>query len=170
MIQRLFLAVCLIITTAVTDIDAQKICVVEMDRILQSLPDYKIAQDNLDDLSAKWRQEITQEMDKIKGMYNKYQADQVLLPDDARKQREDEIAAKEKTVRDLQKERFGPEGLLFKKRQEFVRPIQDRVYGAIQRFCDEKGYDFVFDKGGSAGLIFARDTNDKTNDILKMLK
>lgn len=77
--------------------------------------------------------------------------------------------AKEKEVRDMQKDKFGPEGQLFKKRQELVRPIQDKVYSAIEKYANSRGYDFVFDKGAASGLIFSNATNDKTDDIIKEL-
>jgi outer membrane protein len=112
--------------------EAQKIAYVDVQRILESIEEYQQAQQELDDLAARWRQEIAQEYDVIKGMYNRYQAEQVLLSEDARTQREEEIMDKEKEVRDMQRERFGPEGLLFQRRQELVQPIQDQVYAAIE--------------------------------------
>lgn len=149
---------------------AQRIAYVDVNKILESIQEYQNAQQELDRLAAKWRQEIAQEYDVIKGMYNRYQSEQVLLSDDARQQREEEIVNKEKAVRDLQKSRFGPEGGLFKRRQELVRPIQDRVYGAIESYAKERGYDFIFDKSGAAGMIFSNPEYDKTGDILNRLK
>ncbi len=149
---------------------AQRMAFVDVNQILESIEEYKGAQDELDRTAATWRQEIAQEYDKIKGLYNRYQAEQVLLSDEARKQREDEIMAKEKEVRDLQKDRFGPEGELFKRRQELVRPIQDRVYAAIEEYANDRGFDFIFDKSGGAGMIFSNPEFDKTQDILQRLK
>ncbi len=150
--------------------NAQRIACVDINQMLESIQDYKTAQEELDKIAAKWRQEIAQEYDQIKSMYNKYQAEQVLLSDDARRQREDEIMAKEKQVRDMQKAKFGPEGDLFKRRQDLVKPIQDKVYAAIETFANEKGYDFIFDKSSSAGIIFSNARYDKTNEILDSLK
>ena len=156
-----------VFSTAAT---AQRIAYVDVDRILESFPEYKTAQDELDRIAAKWRQDIAQEYDIIKGLYNRYQAEQVLLSEDARRQREDEIMNREKEVRDLQKARFGPEGELFRRRQEMVRPIQERVYRAIESYATERGYDFIFDKSGAAGIIFFSPAYDKTDDILNRLK
>ena len=103
-------------------------------------------------------------------MYNKYQAQQVLLSEEAQKQKEDEIVSKEAEVRELQRRRFGPEGDLFLKRQELVAPIQEKVFGAIDDFATDRGYDIIFDKGGSTGLLFANEEYDKTEDIKKRLK
>ncbi len=149
---------------------AQRIAYVDVNRILESVSSYKTAQDELDRVSSKWRQEIAQEYDKIKGMYNRYQAEQVLLSDDVRKQREEEIMNKEKDVRDMQRVKFGPEGDLFKMRQELVRPIQDKIYAAIEDYAKERGFDFIFDKAGNAGILFSNPQYDKTDDILQKLK
>ncbi|MCB0634521.1 MAG: OmpH family outer membrane protein [Saprospiraceae bacterium] len=149
---------------------AQRIAIVDVNKIMESIEEYQNAQTQLDNLAAQWRQEIAQEYDVIKGMYNKYQAEQVLLSDEARRQREDEIMNKEKEVRDLQKDRFGPEGELFKRRQGLVRPIQDRVYAAIESYAQERGYDFIFDKSSAGGLIFSNSEYDKTTEVLNKLK
>jgi len=149
---------------------AQRIAFVDVNKILESNQTYKTAQDELDRVASKWRQDIAQEYDKIKGMYNRYQAEQVLLSDDVRKQREEEIMTKEKDVRDQQKVKFGPDGELFKMRQELVRPIQDKIYAAIEDYAKERGFDFIFDKSGNAGIFFSNPKYDKTDDILQKLK
>ena len=149
---------------------AQRFVIVDVNTLLESQDAYQAAQTELDQVASRWRQEIAQEYDEIKSMYNRYQAEQVLLSDEQRRQREDEIMNKEKTVRDLQKNRFGPEGELFKKRQQLVRPIQDRIYAAIEAYAGERGYDFIFDKSGSAGIIFSNPEYDKTEEIQRRLK
>ncbi|MEL7123566.1 MAG: OmpH family outer membrane protein [Bacteroidota bacterium] len=151
-------------------VNAQRVALVDIEQILAAVPDYQKAQQELDGLAARWRQEIAQQYDVIKGMYNKYQAEQVLLSDNARRQREEEIMAKEKSVQDLQKNRFGPEGALFEQRRALVQPIQDRVYAAIEKYATDKGYDIILDKSGTAGVIFSKTAFDKTDDIIKMLQ
>ncbi len=155
---------------AIAPAAAQRIAYVDVTAILESLTDYQKAQETLDKTATQWRQEIAQEQDKIKGMYSKYQAEQVLLSEEMKKQREDEITAKEKEVREMQRQKFGAEGALFKKREELVKPIQDRVYGAIQKFATDKGFDFIFDKGSASGMLFADPKYDKTEDLKAALK
>ena len=150
--------------------NAQKIAIVDINQVLSSVADYKKAQEDLDKISQKWRGEIAQQQDVIKGLYNRYQAEQVLLNDTQRKQREEEIMNKEKEVREAQRIKFGSEGELFKRRQELVKPIQDKVYAAIERFANEKGYDLILDKSSSAGLIFANPTYDKTSQVVDLVK
>src|SRR5690606_38151843 len=136
--KALFIILLAAITSTIAE--AQKIAYVDVEKILNSMNEYKSAQKQIDDLATKWRREIAEEYDQIKGMYNRYQAEQVLLSDEVRRQKEEEIMAKEKQVRDMQKDKFGPEGALFKKRQELVAPIQEKVYSAIEKFANEKGF------------------------------
>lgn len=152
-----------------TQIQAQKIALVDINEVLSSLPDYDNAQKELDRLSAERRQQVSQEFDKIKSMYNKLQAEQVLLSAEDKVKKEDEIIKKETEVRELQKAKFGPEGELFKKRQEMVSPIQDKVFAAIENYAAERGFDIIFDKGGATGLLFSNPEYDKTADIKKKL-
>lgn len=150
-------------------LQAQRIAFVDINKILESMEEYQLAQQELDRTAKEWRQDIKMKYDEIQSMYNKYQAEQVLLSDEMRKKREDEIMEAERKVRDLQKDKFGPEGQLFEKRKRLVEPIQDKVYMAIESYANSRGYDFIFDKSGSAGIIFSNPRYDKTSDILKEL-
>lgn len=147
----------------------QRIAIVDVTSLLEGMSEYSAAQSDIDKISAEWRQDIASDYDKIKSLYNKYQAEQVLLSDDARQSRENEIMDYEQAVREKQKQRFGAEGDLFRKRQELVRPIQDKVFAAIDDYAQDRGYDLIFDKAGSAGLLFATDEFDKTEDIRRKL-
>ncbi|NJB86444.1 outer membrane protein [Lewinella marina] len=151
-------------------LSAQKIASIDMERILTSITEYQEAQEQLDQLAAKWQQEINQEYDAIKGMYNKYQAEQVLMTDEQRQSQEQAIIDRETQVRNMQRERFGPEGALFQRRQELVKPIQDAVYEAVETYANQNNYDFIFDRAGAAGIIFSSDQYDKTDEILRALR
>src|SRR5207237_9841186 len=114
--------------------------------ILDRMPDYKKAQDQLDGIAADWQKDIDGKQTSLDKMYKDYDAEQVMLSDDLKKKRQDQLFVKEKELRDLQRQRFGFEGDLFKKRQELVKPIQDKVYNAIQKISIQRGYDLVLDK------------------------
>jgi len=169
MLKNSFFALLFIVAFAFKA-EAQRIAYVDVKVILESIDEYQKAQDELDKVAATWRQEIAQEYDNIKGQYNRYQAEQVLMSDDARRKKEDEIMEMEKKVRELQKDKFGPDGALFQRRKELVQPIQDRVYAAIEDYASDRGYDFIFDKSSSAGMLFASPNYDKTSDVLDKLK
>ena len=147
---------------------AQKTVVIDVNYILENMDTYQKAQKQLDEVAATWRQEIAEEHDKIKSLYNKYQAEQVLLSEEMKQQRENEIVTREKGVMDMQKKRFGPEGELFRKRQELVQPIQEKVYGVIEEYATQRGYDMVFDTNGT--LVYVNPEHDKTDEILRRLK
>ena len=168
MTKKTFLIAGLLTLFAFT-MQAQRIAIVDVNDILSSLPEYAKAQDEIDVVAKAWQQEIAQEYDKIKSMYNEYQAEQVLMSNDMKTQKEEEIMAKEKEVREMQKRKFGPEGELFQKRQELVQPIQDKVFEAIKQYSDERGYDIVLDKSSNTGILFTSEKFDKTDDIKKRL-
>ena len=150
-------------------VSAQKIAVIDINAVLQELPEYISAQDELDQIAAEWNQEIAAEYDKIKSLYNSYQAEQVLLSEEVQQQREDEIMRKEKMVRELQRRKFGSEGELFLKRREIINPIQEKVFAAIEQFAIDRGYDLVLDRAGSAGVLFVGEDYDKTDLIKRRL-
>lgn len=148
---------------------AQRYCVVDSKYILENLPEYKQAQNKLDEVSTTWQKEIDAKLQDVDRMYKSYQAEQVMLSDDMKKKREDEIIKKEKEAKDLQKKRFGYEGDLFKKRQELVKPVQDKVYNAIQKMASSRGYDVIFDKSADLSIFYADPKIDKSDDVLKDL-
>lgn len=148
---------------------AQRYAVIDSRYILEKLPEYKESQDRLNQYSAQWQQEIEKKQADFDRMYKDYDAEQVMLSDELKKKREDELYNKEKEVRDLQKKRFGFEGDLFKKRQELIKPIQDKVFGAIQKLAVEKSYDFILDKSEGITVIFADPKLDRSDDVLKLL-
>lgn len=148
---------------------AQRYCIIDSKYILEKLVDYKDAQTRLDQMSKQWQTEIDTRMAEVDRMYKSYQAERAMLSDDVRKKREDEIVEKEKAAKDLQKQHFGYEGDLFKKRQELVKPIQDRVYNAVQKMATNKGYDMVLDKAGGVTLFYADPKLDRSDDVLKLL-
>ena len=148
---------------------AQRYCIIDSKYILDRVPDYKNAQEKLDALSKTWQTEIDTRMAEVDKMYKSYQAERAMLSDEVRKKREDEIVAREKAAKDLQKQRFGYEGDLFRKRQELVKPVQDRVYNAVQKMTQQKGYDLVLDKAGGVTLFYADPKLDRSDDVLKLL-
>ncbi|HJS55716.1 MAG TPA: OmpH family outer membrane protein [Chitinophagaceae bacterium] len=149
--------------------DAQKYAIIDTKYILDKLPEYKDAQRKLDDFAAGWQKEIDDQQADLDKMYRDFEAEQVMLSDELKKKREDELFVREKEVRDLQRKRFGFEGDLFKKRQELVKPVQDKVYNAVQKLAVQRSYDFILDKSEGITVIFADPKLDKSEDILKEL-
>ncbi|MBI3138175.1 MAG: OmpH family outer membrane protein [Sphingobacteriales bacterium] len=148
---------------------AQKYAIIDTRYILDKMPEYKEAQKQLDDIAAGWQKDIDSKQAELDKMYKDYEAEQVMLTEELRKKREDQLFNKEKDLRDLQRKRFGFEGDLFKKRQELVKPVQDKVYNAVQKMAVSRGYDFVLDKSEGITIIFADPKLDKSEDVLRDL-
>ncbi len=165
--KKLFLlATCyFVLTTA----QAQRYAVIDSKYILEKVPQYKESQERLDQFSIQWQQEIDQKQTAVDKMLKDFDAEAIMLSDELKKKREDEIFNKEKELRNLQKKRFGFEGDLFKKRQELIKPIQDRVYNAVQKLAVDKQYDFILDKSEGITVIFADPKLDRSDDVLRNL-
>jgi outer membrane protein len=166
--KKLFF-VALVSICVATYAGAQRYAVIDTKYILDKMPDYKSAQKQLDDQAAMWQKEIDQMQQDLDKMYKDFDAEQVMLSDELKKKREDQLFVKEKSLRDLQRRRFGFEGDLFRKRQELIKPVQDKVYNAVQKLAVARGYDFILDKSEGITVIFADPKLEKSDDVLKEL-
>ena len=157
-----------IIMTALA-VHAQKFAYVDTQYILDNIPEFAEAQSQLDEISVQWQKEIETKFAEVDKMYKDYQTQSVLLPDDMKKKKEQEIVDKEKDVKNLQRARFGKDGDLYKKRQELVKPIQEKIYNAIQELANSNNYAVVFDKGGSLTMMYANPKYDISDEVLDNL-
>ncbi len=166
--KKIISILCLVLVLGFTS-SAQKIGFIDTDYVLGSIPEYKAAQSEIDKLSVDWQKEIEAKYTEIDKLYKAYQADAILLTDDMKKKRENEIVNKEKEVKELQKSRFGVDGELFKKRQELVKPIQDKVYNAVKSVAEKNGLAIILDKAGQVAILYANPKYDKSEDVLTFL-
>lgn len=148
---------------------AQKFAYVDSEYILQNIPEYQDAQNQLDGFAEEWQADIEKKFSEIDVLYRKYQADAVLLPEDMKRKREDEIITREREVKRYQEEIFGQEGILFKKREELILPIQERLYTAIEKIASLKNYGVIFDKASGASMLFADPKLDISDEVLEEL-
>lgn len=148
---------------------AQKYAYVNSQYILDNIPEYKAAMQQLDQQSVNWQKEIETKYAFIDKLYKDYQAEQILLTDDMKKKREAEITAKEKEVKEFQKSKFGYEGELFKKKQDLVKPIQDKIYNAVKKLATDQSYAVIFDKSSDLIMLYTNPKYDKSDDILKAM-
>ena len=148
---------------------AQKFALVDMEYILRNVPSYEMANEQLNQVSLRWENEVNEVSKEAETMYKNYQSDMVFLTDDQKKKREEEIVAKEKEATDLRYKYFGPEGELYKKRQSLMKPIQEDVYNAIKAVAEEKGYQAIFDRASSQSIVFASPRIDVNNEVLAKL-
>ena len=148
---------------------AQKFALVDMDYILSSIPNYEMANEQLNQLSQRWQKEVEAVAKEAETMYKNYQNEMVFLTDEQKKKRESDIVTKEKSAAELRQKYFGPEGELYKKRQTLMKPIQEDVYNAVKKVSEERGYQCIFDRASSADIIFASPRIDVSNEVLEKL-
>ncbi len=147
----------------------QRFAYVDTEYILDNIPEYQAAEREIEELSIEWQTEIENMFAEIDRLYTQYQAEAPLLPDDIKRQREEEIIEKERAAKELQMQRFGREGDLFEKRQELVQPIQDQIYDAIETIADRGNYAVIFDKAGGAAMIYTDVRYDLSDDVLQRM-
>ena len=166
--KRLFLIAALIITCSIAAF-AQKYALVDMEDILKNIPQYEMANEQLNQVSLRWQKEVETKMKEAETLYKNYQGDMVFLTDEQKKKKEEEIVAKEKEAAELQSKYFGPDGELHKKRQSLIEPIQTDIYEAVKKVSEQRGYQVIFDRASSAGIIFASPRIDISNEVLEKL-
>ena len=147
----------------------QKIVYVDSEYIMNNIPEYADAQEELETLAAKWQKEVKTAFEKVDEMYKKYQTEKLLLSEDQKNAREQAIIAKEQEAKTLQNQYFGSEGQLFQKRIELVQPIQEKIYTAMQEIAQQKNYAFILDLASGTSILYANDKNDVSDDVLDQL-
>ena len=166
--KKLIIAAAIVVLSAVSAW-AQKYALVDMEYILKNIPQYEMANEQLNQVSLRWQKEVETKSKEAETLYKNYQSDMVFLTDEQKKKKEQEVVAKEKEAAELQSKYFGPEGELYKKRQSLMEPIQNDIYEAVKKVSEERGYQVIFDRASSAGIIFASQRIDVSNEVLSKL-
>ena len=149
-----------------TFVNSQSYAYIDSDYILSKVPEYVEAKDKLDKLAERWTKEIEERYTAIKKKKNNFEREEILLPKEEKEKRQEEIENLEQEALDLQTQHFGSEGDYFQKRQELIKPIQDRIFTALKKLAKSDGYDLVFDKANQSSLIYALSDYDISDDIL----
>ena len=165
--KKIFTLSLILITTL--SVNAQRFAYVDTDYILENIPQYNDKQSQLDEIAVQWQGEIEALYAEIDRMYKDFQAEQILLTDEMKKKREDDIMEKEQEAKELQRKRFGYQGDLFQKRQQLVKPLQDQVYDAIKDVAKGRGYAVIFDKASAMTMLYTNSKYDLSDDILEEL-
>ncbi len=148
---------------------AQKYAFVDTEYILENIPAYNAAQEQLDQVSRQYQKELETMHSEIEQMYKDFQAEAVLLSEDMKRKREDVIITKEKEYKSLQRKYFGPNGDLYKKRQGLVKPIQDDIFNAVQEIAGSGSYAVIFDKAGGLTMLYTNPKYDLSDQVLEKL-
>tara|TARA_B100001109_G_C18864037_1_gene475814 strand:+ start:1678 stop:2208 length:531 start_codon:yes stop_codon:yes gene_type:complete len=157
-------------TVSLTSVQAQKFAYIDTEYILKNIPEYKEAQKQLDALSKQWQEQIDRKYEDIEKMYQDYEAEEILLTESMKNKRREEILEREEEARKFKQEKFGVDGELFKKRKELIKPIQEKIYKAVQETANIGRYSIIFDKA-SRGLtmVYTNPKYDKSDDILRRM-
>ena len=148
---------------------AQQYALIDMEYILNRIPSYENANDQLEALSKEWQSVVDKEVEEVYAMYKKYQADLSFLSETEKTKRENEIVAKENAIQELRNQYFGPEGELFKNQEKLIKPIQDDIYEAVKDISAENGYAVVVDRASATSIIFATPEIDISDEVLSRL-
>ena len=148
---------------------SQKYAFIDTKYILSQMPEYTTAQKEIDDMAEKWQKEIEQQYNEIEQKYKVYQAEEILLPEETKKTRQQEIIELEMKAKEMQKKRFGVEGDLFKKRKELIDPIQEKIYKAVKQLAKDNSYSFILDKSKNSNIIYAEPKYDKSDAVLRKI-
>ena len=162
------MVVCLFVLLPI-NASAQKFALIDMDYVLQHIPAYERANEQLNQASKKWQAEVEALNTEASTMYKNYQNEAVFLSKEQKKSKQEAIMKKEKEASDLKKKYFGPEGELFKKRESLMAPIQEEIYNAVKEVSDLRGYSLVVDRASNSGIIFGSPKIDISNEVLQKL-
>lgn len=154
---------------SIVDLYGQKFGYIDTDYILGKMPEYKEAQQEIDKLTVGWQEEILEMSKEVEGMYDELQAEEVLLTAEMKNDRMDEIRRKENELKEYQNKIFGFEGLLFLKQKELIKPVQDKVFDAVEQVSKEQRLAIVFDKAGELVMIYTDPRHDYTDYVLEVL-
>ena len=167
--MKKFLALALLLGAFSLTASAQKFALIDMEYILSNIPAYERANEQLNQISRRWQDEVEAPDNEAKALYKNYQNEAMFLSETQKKEREEAIVAKEKEAADLKKKYFGPEGELYKKRVALMEPIQEEVYNAVKGIAQTKGFQLVLDRSADNGIIFASPAIDISNEVLARL-
>lgn len=161
----------LLIVTLMTSIStyAQKFAYVDSDYILSKMTEFAQAEEKIDDFSKEWQSEIELAYEEVEQMYRDYQSEQVLLTSEMKTKREEAIMEKEKSVQSLQQKYFGNNGDLYKKRQDLIKPIQDRIFDAVQQLAASNKYSIIFDASSDLIMLYSNPDLDKSDKVLELM-
>ena len=167
MIKKILIALTLL--ASATQMQAQKFALIDLEYILSNIPAYERANEQLNQTSKAWQNEIEAISNEAATLYKNYQNESVFLSEAQKKEREQAIVDKEKEAADLKKKYFGPEGELFKKRQSLVAPIQDEIYNAVKAIAQARNFQLILDRASDSAIIFASPAIDISNEVLAKL-
>lgn len=165
--KNFFLFIVLLLGVYTTN--AQRFAYVDTKYVLDNIPEYASAQEQLNIITKEWQGEIQNRYSDVEKLYKEYEVEKVLLSNELKRKREEEIIEKEKEIKELQKKYFSSGGDLFTKRQELIKPIQDKVFNAVKEIGEEGNYAMIIDVASGMGILYNDPKYDKSDEVLQKL-
>ena len=167
--KRVILMVVLALATLGV-VSAQKCCVIDSEKVFKSLDEYNKALTTLDELGKSYQAEVDSKYKSVESLYNSYMQQKASLSVSTQANIEQQILQKEEEAQKYQQELFGENGTLMKRRVELIKPIQTKVFAAIEKYAKENGFDLVLDKASNASMLYVNDAIDHTAQVIEQLK
>src|SRR5690606_38293091 len=167
--KKIVLLISLFISLSLGNAWAQQYAFIDMEYILNRIPAFENANEQIEDLSKQWHGTIDKEVEVVNAMYKKYQRDLPLLRGEEKTKRENEIVAKENEIQEIRNKYYGSQGELFLQQEKLIKQIQDNIYEAVKELSVDKGYTMVIDRASATSIIFASPSVDISDEILSIL-
>lgn len=148
---------------------AQKIAYIEVDRILEKMPQHQTATAEIDAQAQQWEEELDSKFSSIESMYNEYVNNESFLSDEMKKQKQDAIIDAEQKAKEYKEEKFGRDGAIYSLQEEKIKPIYDLIYAAAENVAKQESFDYVFEKGKESGWIYTNPQLDLTEKVIQEL-
>jgi outer membrane protein len=150
-------------------VQAQKFGYVDMEYITSKIPEYQKAQSDMNQFSERWAREIQEKSAEIDRLQRSYMAEEVLLTDELKRKRQNEIREKELEAREYNNKVFGVDGMMFQKKKELLKPVMERVQRSVEKVCAQRRLDFLFDKSSDFVMVFTNPKHDYTDYVMEDL-
>ena len=167
--KKIVLLISLFISISIGNAWSQQYALIDMEYILNRIPSFENANEQIENLSKQWQETIDQEVEIVNAMYKKYQSDMALLKGEEKTKRENQIVVKENEIQELRNQYFGSQGELFLQQEKLIKPIQDNIYEAVKELSVDKGYTMVIDRASASSIIFASPSIDISDEVLSIL-
>jgi len=168
--NRIYFLISFFLLVSVLTFAQLKIGYIDSDTIMENLPDAQDARQKLDALIQEWQSELNTKESEWKSKYDDYEKRKLIMTDQTRSELEQELIKLEQEIGEFREKKFGTNGELFQKQDELMKPVQNRIFTAIEETAQEEDYDYVFDRSGDIMLLYAKEEHDLTARILEKLK
>jgi outer membrane protein len=148
---------------------AQRIAFVEVNKIIDKMPEYKAANENIDNQIKQWESEVELKFQEVENLYQDYVKNEMLYPEDVKIEKQNGIVDAEKKAKEFREKIFGNTGDLNKMQEKLLKPLEDKIFQTAERVGKENNYEYVFDKRPESSWIYTNPEHNITEKVLTEL-